>query len=372
MNFKIERKHSESKKKSTTQIILVCLAVFFLLLSIILIIIQSNSLKKNKVVTQPPSQITNNNTPSLEKEGLKVVDENSNERPIAVMIDNNIGEEAHAGLQESYINYEIIVEGGLTRIMAIYKDCDDSLIGPVRSARHYFIDYALESDAVYTHYGWSPYAERDINDLKIDYVNGINEQTPFRRDQKLKSPHNVFTTISYLKDYINEKGYSMTTNNWKLLNYSDSEININEIINNNNATAETEKELLEANKVTIDYSYYENRSYTYDSENKYYLRSSNGKAHLDRRSEKQLHYKNIIIEYVENKQIDEEDRQELTTVGEGTGYYITNGYAAKITWNKKSRTGKTTYKYINGTEIKVNDGNTFIQIVPINNKITIE
>ena len=78
---------------------------------------------------------------------LTIVDEDSNQRPVAVMIDNNIGDGKHAGLQESYINYEIIVEGGLTRIMAIFKDKDVSLIGPVRSSRHYFLDYALESDA---------------------------------------------------------------------------------------------------------------------------------------------------------------------------------------------------------------------------------
>ena len=58
----------------------------------------------------------------VEKKKLQIVDEDSNERPIAVMIDNNIGEGRHAGLQDSYINYEIIVEGGLTRIMAIFKD----------------------------------------------------------------------------------------------------------------------------------------------------------------------------------------------------------------------------------------------------------
>ena len=81
--------------------------------------------------------------PEIEEKELTIVDENSNQRPIAVMIDNNIGNGRHAGLQESYINYEIIVEGGLTRIMAVFKDKDVSLIGPVRSSRHYFLDYAL-------------------------------------------------------------------------------------------------------------------------------------------------------------------------------------------------------------------------------------
>ena len=98
---------------------------------------------------EPPKKKKPKNT--VEEKKLTIVDEDSNARPIAVMIDNNIGNGRHAGLQYSYINYEIIVEGGLTRIMAVFKDKDVDLIGPVRSSRHYFLDYALESDAIYAH-----------------------------------------------------------------------------------------------------------------------------------------------------------------------------------------------------------------------------
>ena len=75
---------------------------------------------------------------------------------------------------------------------------------------------------------------------------------------------------------------------------------------------------------------------------------------------------------VENKTIDDVGRQKLTTVGSGKGYYITDGYAVPINWSKSSRTAKTNYTYENGEEIKLNDGNTFIQIVPPSSKITIE
>ena len=108
-----------------------------------------------------------NDIPLVEKkEELNVYDVNSNKRPIAVMIDNNVENDEQVGLQDAYLTYEIIVEGGLTRIMAIYKDVDTSVIGPVRSSRHYFLDYALENDAIYAHYGWSTYAENDIKASK--------------------------------------------------------------------------------------------------------------------------------------------------------------------------------------------------------------
>ena len=74
---------------------------------------------------------------------------------------------------------------------------------------------------------------------------------------------------------------------------------------------------------------------------------------------------------VENKTLDNEGRQDLTTTGTGDGYYVTNGYAVPIKWSKESRVSKTRYTYQDGSEIKVNDGNTFIQIVPLDSEIRI-
>ena len=323
----------------------------------------------------PKEETKKTKEPVVTKEKkLKIVDEDSNERPIAVMIDNNIGQGRHAGLQDSYINYEIIVEGGLTRIMAIFKDKDVDLIGPVRSSRHYFLDYALESDAIYAHYGWSTYAENDIRALDVNNINGLYDEAPYWRDKTIAAPHNVFTSTNKLYEYAKQKNYSTTTNNWKLLNYNPEEINLNDPISTteqvNPETGEKEKVpvtregLLTANSIVIPYSYYQTRSYTYDATNKVYLRFMNDEPHMDKTTGEQLHYKNIIIEQVRNYQLDSDGRQDLDTVGSGTGYYITNGYALPINWTKSSRSAKTIYKYLDGSEIEINDGNTFIQIMP--------
>ena len=86
------------------------------------------------------------------------------------------------------------------------------------------------------------------------------------------------------------------------------------------------------------------------------------------------HTKNIITYQVENYTIsgDNKGRQTLENIGNGTGWYITEGYAVPITWEKSSRSSKTIYKYLDGTEIKVNDGNTYIEIQPSSKNITIE
>ena len=360
-----EIKRNNKKKKSSDNQKLVFSFFIFLIITIIILIIYFFFNKNN---TNIKKKNNSQNTSQVAEKKVQIIDENSNDRPIAVMIDNNIGNEKHAGLQDSYLNYEIIVEGGLTRIMAIFKDKDVSLIGPVRSSRHYFLDYALESDAIYIHYGWSPYAKNDIESLNVDNINGLTDEVPFWRNNNIKAPHNVFTSIEKIKKYAQTKNYPLKSNNWKLFKFSADEVDLK---SNDTSTQGDSNDAIAANQIFITYSTQQARSYNYDNANKYYLRSMNGIAHLDKVTNLQLHYKNIIIEKVENYTLDSYGRQDLKTVSTGDGYFITNGYAKPITWKKLSRNGKTEYKYNNGQPVILNDGNTFIQIVPLTSNITI-
>ena len=87
------------------------------------------------------------------------------------------------------------------------RDVSLDKIGPIRSARHYFLDYAMEHDAVYAHYGWSPYAERDIKNLEVNNINGMTDSGVFARDSSIAAPHNVFTTTARLRNYFSNKNY---------------------------------------------------------------------------------------------------------------------------------------------------------------------
>ena len=280
------------------------------------------------------------------------------------MIDNNVGSSAHKGLQEAYITYEIIVEGGLSRIMVIYKDRDTAEIGPVRSSRHYFIDYALESDSIYAHYGWSPFAENDIKAFGVNNLNGLYDTIPFWRVNDYRAPHNVFTSIAKIYEASDNKGYRKTSNDWKLLNYQVKDYNLEEKYTE-------DPNVIVANSISFNYIASQTRSFTYNPENKYYLRNMNNEPHIDATTKEQYHYKNLIIMKVNNFTLDSYGRQDLDTVGNGDGYYLTNGYAIPIKWSKDARNAKTRYIY-NDEEIKINDGNTFIEVVPINNQIAIQ
>ena len=297
---------------------------------------------------------------------LKIVDENSDTRPFAVMINNhNTARKYHAGLQDAYLVYEMIVEGGITRLMALYKDQDLDKIGSVRSARHYFLDYALENDAIYVHWGWSPQAQSDIKTLDIDNINGLTyEGKYFFRDKSLKvsSEHTGFTKTDMLNEAAEKLNYRKTSNKDLLLNYSVDNIDLS-----------TTEDAMVANNIDIPFSKYLKTSYIYDEENKVYKRYVNDEVHQDYVTKEQYTAKNIITYKLQNGTIvgDEKGRQDIDTTGSGEGYYITGGYAIPITWEKSSRKSQTIYKYLDGEEIKVNDGNTYIEIEPTSQTLNI-
>ena len=284
------------------------------------------------------------------------------DRPIAVMIDNHKGAWPQVGLNKAYSVYEIIVEGGETRLMALFKGGDLEKIGPVRSARHYFLDYALENDAIYVHYGWSPKAQSDISSLKVDNINGISESSErFWRIKQKSAPHNVLTSTKDILDIANEKKYKTTSSKESVLNYTFDEVNLEDGIN--------------ATNVTIPYSDLHSVNYKYNPETKRYTRYARNEKQTDMETKEDITTKNIIITFAKNTQLkdnENKDRQDLKDVATNDGYYITNGKAIKIKCIKNSRTSQTIYKDLDGNEIKVNDGNTYFNICPIDSNVTFE
>ena len=287
------------------------------------------------------------------KPKVKIIDEDSKTRPIAVSINNNHDAYPHAGLQDAYLAYELIAEGGITRIIALFKDQATKKIGSVRSARHYFLDYVLENDAIFVHY---------IKSLKINNINGMYDAKGFFRDTSLHRAyeHTAFTSMDRINKLIKSKKYRNTTEE-QLLKYSPIKMEYK---------TENKKE---AKIVEIVYSSYQTTKYVYDPENMNYKMFMGGKEHTDLITKKQYTVKNIITYQVQNSSIqsDRKGRQDLYNIGTGEGYYISNGEAIKIKWSKKDRASKTIYTLEDGSELKVNDGNTWIHIQPKGKKLNI-
>ncbi len=294
------------------------------------------------------------------KEDIKIY--SGTERPIAVMIDNHKGAWPQAGLNKAYLVYEIIVEGGETRLMALFKGQDLDNIGPVRSSRHYFLDYAMENDAIYVHYGWSPQAKSDISKYSVNNINGIYySSSNFRRVKTKRSPHNVMTSTDSILSIAKKLNYRTTSDAESVLNYTSDKV---ELTDGTSATT-----------VTIPHSTLQKVKYTYDKETGVYTRYARGTSQKDYSTGKSVTTKNIIIEFIDNSTLSDgsgKGRQTISNIGTFNGYYITNGKAIKITCTKKDRTSKTIYKDLNGNVINVNDGNTWINICPKNAKVVIE
>lgn len=306
---------------------------------------------------------TTTTTTTTTKPPLQVFDEESNTRPFGVMIDNVAGAFPQAGVQDAFMIYEITVEGGLTRLFALFKDVNVTKIGPVRSARHNYLDYALENNAIFVHYGFSNRALQDLGALKINNLSGtMGDNSIFWRDSSLtKAPHNAFTNSEKILARAATK-YEVDTGYDPVLNYSVDEVSL----------ANYPDKIL-ANKVRVPYVSY-TPNYEYNATEKVYYRFRNTRKYEDRNYNKQVTVKNIIIINVRNFPLANGGGsvQDLANVGTGSGYYVTNGYAIPITYEKSSRSAQTVYKDSTGKEITVNDGNTFVQIEPINKKATFE
>lgn len=333
----------------------------YLLLILTLLILATSCGKKEKIKENEENNDEPVNNAVEEPKKLEIIDLESNSRPIAVMVNNHFQAVLnHAGLQDAYIVYEMNVEGGLTRLMALFKDKNTARIGSVRSSRPYFLDYVLENDAIYTHFGYSKQAELDIPALGINNVNGLVD-SGFWRDTSLNVAyeHTAFTSMENILNVATNKGYRLTTEEKTLLNYTTDEVDLSKMDSNMVAT-----------NVSVNHSASQNTSYAYDNNLKLYKRFINNNPHTDAITKEQYTVKNIIVVRLEVYSNDGY-YQNLNNIGEGDGYYITNGYAIPIKWHKSSRESKTTYTYLNGEEIKINDGNTFIQLQPLNEQLII-
>ena len=303
----------------------------------------------------------------VQKPEIKIF--SGNDRPIAFMIDNNRNAQPQASLNSTYMVYEIIVEGGESRLMALFKGVEADQVGPIRSARHYFLDYAMENNAIYAHLGMSPQAEADFTKFGIEHVNGQVYDTGaartagslYWRATHKNAPHNAYTNTTSILQIAKEKGWKTTSDKESVLNYVAEEVKL-----------ETE-DAFSVESVKIPYASGHTVEYKYDEDTGRYTRYSKGKKMYDEMTDEAITTKNIIITFAENYTLDDGEnkgRQDVITVGSLDGYYITNGKAIKIKCNKESRSEQTKYVDLNGEEIKVNDGNTWVNVCPIDANVT--
>lgn len=359
------------KNKKVLYVILVIAVILVIVTGVTLVIVHNRRNKPTQSnITQAVEEKKETNTDTVEKNNIEddkvdIIDVDSKTRPYAVVVNNTpVAVKVQTGLNKAYLVYEIPTEGNTSRLMAVYKDItEDLVIGTIRSSRHNFIDYALESDAIYVHYGWSHYAEDDEKAGVINYINGLFD-APFWRDnpENLASEHTAYTSTDRIKQTAINKGYKTETETTSLLNYNADDIDLSK-----------NEDVKPANKIVIPYGANPNiTTFEYDAAKKMYNRYEAGNLCVDYKTKENVDTKNIIVQKINYSVCSDGKYWDLKTIGSGEGYFITNGYAVPITWKKDSRKGKTKYYYKDGTEIEVSDGRTYIELQTNTQKVTIE
>lgn len=271
-------------------------------------------------------------------------------RPLAVVLDNSAKGRPQAGLLEADVVYEAPVESGLTRLLAIYTHGTAGKIGPVRSTRPYFLSLAAEYTGVQVHSGGSPEALKQITQQKIASLNEMSKASAaaYWRSQQRSRPYNLYSSTERLRAAV-EKG--------KL----EKPVSLNGplfFMPGNGPTEGTP-----APALGIAFSKNTKVSYSYDAEQRVYLRQMDGKPHLDGDSEQQLRASNVIVQWVPQKKLDNQGRLELGLIGSGPARVYTQGQWVEAVWSRTEGENKTYFRDSNGLEIPLTPGQTWIEIV---------
>ena len=299
---------------------------------------------------------------------IKIVDVLSKTRPYAVSVNNTpVAVKVQEGLNKAYMIYEIPTEGFTSRLLAFFKDQKDLTVGTIRSARHNMIDYANESDAILVHYGASHYAQNEFSQHVITHLNGNSSfwRSAFWRSnpEKLASEHTAYTSMEKITDFSTKHNYRLVSNNSRdtiLLNYSENEVLLD---NFNNVKDANSVKLPYGNITTV---------FKYNKDTKEYTKYVNDKKIKDHKTKEIMTAKNIIIVKIGYSVLPGNKYWDLKNTGTGDGFFATNGKYVPIKWEKKDRNSRTKYTYLNGEEIEVNDGRTYIELFIKSRKITIK
>ena len=170
-------------------------------------------------------------------------------------------------------------------------------IGPVRSCRDYFIDFAMEFDAIYTHYGQAVYAYDLLNSDMLNNISGLQYQDGvgeiygyagediFYRTDDRPAPHNAYTSYSGLMTAVERNGYSMQ--------YADDYSGHFLFAEDGERVSYTD-----GTAAYIRPSLYSNNPYfEYDAASGLYMRFQYGDQQIDELTGSQLGYDNVIIQY---------------------------------------------------------------------------
>ncbi len=283
--------------------------------------------------------------------GIETNEELASRAVTGVMIENSIDARPQSGLQEAGIVYEAIAEGGITRFLALYQESRPGNIGPIRSARPYYVRWAAGYDARYLHSGGSGEALALIQSLGIkDLDHGRYSDRIASRVSNRYAPHNVYTSMDKIDSLSNELGY--TASEFTGFERKEDEKPTTEAP----ATASR----IDFNISSANYNTY----YTYDATSNSYSRFMAGLPHTDQESGKQITPKVVIGLIMSYGIHPNRVHSQYANVGSGEAFIFQDGKLTKATWTKESDTASLLLTDANGKAVPLNAGQKWITAIP--------
>lgn len=275
-------------------------------------------------------------------------------RPAAIVINNLRQALPQSGISQADILYEVLAEGGITRFVGIFHNFEATQIGPVRSARSYFLDFAQDHDAIFVHHGASPAAYEDLFRMNVDRIDGMVHAPPFWRDQERVRrglyEHSSYTSYSRIWDSVSSRNLRHDAAPQTPFSFFP--------VPSSPREAESALEF----EVRFSQSYFSR--FVFDEETRLYHMSAFQGDVMDEYTDKQLTFTNIIVQLTDISPIpgDGEGRQNVRTIGNGSGFLFTNGSVSPISWQKPSRTEPTQWLNAQGLPLNINKGRTYIAV----------
>ena len=289
-----------------------------------------------------------------------VADSAKGKRPCAVMVNNIEASLPQYGIYDADILFEIVAEGGITRLMAIYADESDiPNVCSIRSARYYYMLFAQSFDAVYLHWGSDPKVCRPMfTELDIDHIDGMSDTVIFDRDYDRMNyydmEHTGYLNGSAVMGDIESYGYRTEIKDGyeSIFSFYDEF---------------TKPAGDECTKAVITLSDWYYSQFDYDKKSKTYKKLHNGSKHMDIGKDKQLEFTNLLfLDVPEIKEINEDSHIVGFDMDGGSGYLITAGKKKSINWRKDGDFGKLIITDDNGSPVEMNVGKTYIAVAEAN------
>jgi hypothetical protein len=295
--------------------------------------------------------------------GLEISDKVLNSRPFAVMINNAPEARPQSGLNKADIVMEVVDEGGITRMIGVFSSNKVDVIGPIRSARQYYAELARMFDPIYVFWGTYPEGYKLIENMDIDVLTPLGDGTGASsivanitdgkdawRDTSRVAPHNAYSSTEKLTAAAKDNGYSLQGGqsplNFKLDAADDKK----------GSTVD----------IKIDFSTETfASSFKYDKTSNKYLKSTGGQPNIDRESNEQLSFNNVIslVTDIANSG-DSAGHMVVRTTGSGKALFFFDGNVVEGTWERQSVTDPMQFKDNAGNSVLFNRGSSYISMVP--------